>query len=223
MSISLYLGMTESGKSHHVLKRVLPLWKRKVVFDIANCFSGDVVLVDPSDQKLTEIFTKFAAYPAYTIVIRLGRLTDEKTLFNKAVHLACGLGRAIGTKDPNERVQFVCDEADFICSPNFQTWELKHLVNKGRHDNVDGHFICRSPTTISMDIRRNCSKIATFFLNSASTVEFIKNAFKAENARNIERLRKYCRMEWTSNGVVLFFNEKNEIVKEFSRISTENR
>lgn len=212
MTVSVHTGLTESGKSWNVLHRVLPLWEKKVVYDIACCFTGDIVLVDPNDKKLTEIFMKYARISNYTIVIRPSRTTNEEILFNKVVQLACALGRVIGTKDPAKRVQFVCDESDFICSPNYQSRDLKHVVNKGRHDNVDSHFICRNPMRLHTDIRANCSKIVTFALKNAQKIDFFREMFGDDNVKLISNLPKYHRMEANEKGEVSIYDENNRIV-----------
>lgn len=217
MTVSFYSGLTESGKSWHVLKRVLPLWEKKVVYDIACCFTGDVVLVAPDDKKLTEIFVKFARISAYTIVIRPDRNTSEEILFNKSVQLACALGRLLGTKDPAKRIQFICDEADFVCSPHYQSRDLKHIVNKGRHDNVDSHFIARNPARIHTDIRANCTKIVTFAVKNAQKNDFFRDMFGDENVKKIGFLPKYHRMEANEKGEVAIYDENNRIVTGIQR------
>lgn len=221
MSVSCYFGLTESGKSYHVKNHVLPKWARKVVFDIAHCFEGDVVLTAPDDKKLTEIFRKFARISSYTIVIRPSRNCSEEKLFNKSVQLACALGRTIATKSPENRVQFVCDEADFVCSPHYQSRDLKHIVNKGRHDNVDCHFIARNPNRLHTDIRANCTKIVTFFLNNASEIQMFISNFSRGIVAKIAQLPKYWRFEWQDNGSILVFNDKNENQPNFIQNSPE--
>lgn len=221
MTVSVHTGLTESGKSWNVQHRVLPQWEKKVVYDIACCFSGDVVLVDPNDKKLTEIFSKFARISAYTIVIRPSRTTNEEVLFNKSVQLACALGRMLTTKDPAKRVQFICDEADFVCSPHYQSRDLKHVVNKGRHDNVDSHFICRNPMRLHTDIRANCSKIVSFSLKNASKIDFFREMFGDERVKLISNLPKFHRMEANEKGEVFIYDEKNQIVSGIRRNSPE--
>lgn len=223
MTVSVHTGLTESGKSWNVLHRELPKWEKKVVYDIACCFSGDVVLVAPDDKKLHETFVKFAYKAAYTIVIRPSRLTNEEILFNKTVQLACALGRMISSKDGEKRLQFICDEADFVCSPHYQSRDLKHVVNKGRHDNVDSHFICRNPMRLHTDIRANCSKIVTFSLKNAVKIDFFREMFGDENAKKIGLLPKYHRMEADEKGVVRIYDENNRIISGSETKSPDNR
>ncbi len=222
MSVSCYFGLTESGKSWHVKHHVLPKWDRKVIFDIAHCFDGDVVLTNPGDRTFLEIFRRFIGRSAFTIVIRPSRTSSDEALFNKTVHLACSLGRTLGVRvDPAKRIQLVLDEADFVCSSHYQSKELKHLVNKGRHDNVDSHFITRNPNSIHTDIRRNASKIVTFFLNNAMEISIFRSNFSSKFAEKIQHLPKYHRLEWTDNGDIRIFDEKNKVYGNFSRNSPE--
>lgn len=220
MSVSVYFGLTESGKSYHVKNHVLPRWDKKVIFDIAHCFEGDLVVTDPDDRKFFEIFKKFSKNSRYSIVIRPSRSSNDEHLFNKTVELSCALGRMIGKgAEASKRVQFVCDEADFVCSAHYQSFQLKHLVNKGRHDNVDSHFIARNPNQIHTDIRRNSSKIVTFFLNNALEISIFLTNFSRKYAEKIQNLPKYWRLEWVDTGDIAIYNQNNEIIEKFSRNS----
>jgi hypothetical protein len=122
---------------------------------------------------------------------------------------------------PGKRVQMICDEADFVCSPHYQSRDLKHIVNKGRHDNVDSHFICRNPMRLHTDIRANCSKIVTFQLKNAQKIDFFREMFGDENVKKIGFLPKYHRMEANEKGEVSIYDENNRIVSGIQRNSPE--
>ena len=222
MSVSIYLGLTESGKSFHVENHVIPAWKKAVIFDNAHCFKGTIVRTQPTDRDFLEIFKKFSVSSEFRIVIRPGRVGNTETLFNKTVQLALAFGRCMpGRVDPSQRVQMIVDEADFVCSPHYQSADLKHLVNKGRHDNVDSHFIARTPMRIHTDIRVNSSKIVTFRLQNASEIKLFTDNFGYEYTRNIKNLPKYWRFEWKDNGEVGIFDEKNQKREKFPENSQE--
>ena len=219
MTVSCYFGLTESGKSYHVENHVLPLWERKVIFDNALCFKGTHVLVNPSRKSVETVFKALAGFKAYSLVIKPDRASNVEKLFNMTVELSCALGRSLGRGvDSSKRVQLVCDEADFVCSPHYQSAQLKHLVNKGRHDGVDSHFIARNPMRIHTDIRANCTEITTFRLKNAGKSEFFREMFGDGNVRNIGFLKKYCRMYADETGAVSFVNEKNQKVAKISEI-----
>lgn len=222
MSVSCYFGLTESGKSYHVEKHVVPQWDKVVIFDNAHCFNGNSVLNDPSNETLYKTWKKFSVYDRYIIVIRPGRSGDIEALFNKTVQLAIALGRSIHASRtaPERRVQMITDEADFVCSPHYQSKELKHLVNKGRHDNVDAHFIARSPMRIHTDIRVNASKIVTFRLQNASNIQLFTDNFGVEFTKKVKELPKYWRLEWRDNGETTIYDEKNSKNESFLKKKT---
>lgn len=213
MSVSCYFGLTESGKSYHVQNHVIPSWKKIIVFDKAHCFKGNI-FHQPTDETFLKIFRENAGLESFTLVIRPGRVGILEPLFNKTVRLALALGRTIpGRVDPGKRIQMITDEADFVCSSHYQSKELKQLVNMGRHDNVDCHFIARSPARIHTDIRVNSTKIVTFQLQNAANVELFKNSFGGKIAANVQKLPKFWRLEWKDNGETTVYNEKNKEVE----------
>lgn len=227
MAVSCYFGLTESGKSYHVQNHVIPQWSKVVVFDNACCFSGDSILNQPSPKIMFNLWEKYKAREKYRIVIRPGRDGATEVLFNQTVQLAIALGRSMARPgcervEASKRVQMVTDEADFVCSPHYQSKELKHLVNKGRHDNVDSHFIARAPMRLHTDIRLNSSKIVTFRLQNASEIPLFVDNFGREISRRIRELEKYCRLEWNDNGEVKIYNAKNQIDEKFLKNSHEN-
>jgi hypothetical protein len=221
MSVSCYFGLTESGKSYHVQNHVIPQWKKAVIFDNAHCFDGGLILTAPGDLAILNAWKKFSKADTYRIIIRPGRTGSVEALFNKTVQLAIALGRVLGKVDPSQRVQMITDEADFVCSPHYQSLDLKHLVNKGRHDNVDSHFIARAPMRIHNDIRMNSSKIVTFRLQNAADIPLFTDNFGREISRKIRELPKYWRLEWKDNGETSVFNEKNQKDEKFLGISRD--
>lgn len=228
MAVSCYFGLTESGKSYHVENHVIPAWNKVVIFDNASCFSGDFVLVAPNDKDLFSVYLKCRGLEKFRIVIRPDRKTNTVELYNKVIHLAVTLGRFIGLKvkggrvEPNERVQLVTDEADFVCSSHYQSMALKHLVNKGRHDNVDSHFIARVPMQIHTDIRRNATRIVSFALQNAGEIKLFSDNFGRELAGKIRALPKYHRLEWRDNGQVDLFDDKNRAYPNGVDITEKN-
>ena len=219
MSVSFYCGATEQGKNFHVENHVLPNWKRKVIFDPKGDFNAKgYVIQGLTAAKAKAVLLAHARKDAYTIIIRPTRTEDRGVVFNQVVAMACALGRFLGPKAPSsERVQVVCDEADAICSPHYQSAQVQYLVNEGRHDNVDCHFIARSPQRIHPDIRLNSTKIVTFFVNGATSAPIFVEKFTRKIAEKIGKLPKYHRMEWNDTGVVCIFNEKGKIVENLSR------
>lgn len=219
MAVSCYFGLTESGKSYHVQNHVIPLLKKTIVFDNALCFKGETVITDPTNMDLIKLWRKLLNKDRFSIVIRPSRNCDVINLADKVINLALNVGRTaqVGRKEKvpiEDRVNLIIDEADFICSSHFQSKSLKRLVNKGRHDHVDSHFIARIPMRIHGDIRSNATKIVSFFLPNAREIPYFREAFGAEISAKIKELPKYHRLEWTDREGVKLYNEKN---KAYSR------
>lgn len=196
-----------------------------MIFDNAHCFDGSV-FEQPSDAAFFGLYKKFSMMDSYRLVIRPGRSGSPLALFNKTVETAIALGRKAGEGkriDPMERVQMITDEADFVCSPHFQSLPLKHLVNKGRHDNVDSHFIARAPMRIHTDIRVNSSKIVTFRLQNAREIPLFIENFGRDLAGKIRELPKYWRLEWKDNGEVAVYDQNNKKSEKFLGNYRENQ
>lgn len=222
MSVSCTFGMTESGKSFHVMNKVIPNWSRVIVFDPAHCFKDGEVIYQPSDAKIMKLLETLHKRHSYRIIIRPEGRGGRLVLFDKIAELCFTLGDALGKDAKKEdRVQFVVDEADSICNSQNKSEPLHHLVNEARHQNVDCHFISRVPTSIHTDIRRNCSKITCFFLSNASEIPDFKTKFKLHLARKIEELDKYWYLEWKDNGEIILVNDKGQIQQNFSKKSSE--
>ena len=205
--ISAY-GMTQSGKSHHVQETYLKKVDRCIVFDFMKCFKGgDIVTVNGNLAQFKKIFEKYSRKKNFKLIIRPERGADMKLIVDYVVSLACALGRCQCTSyNPDKRVWLVIDEADRVCSSNYQSDRVKYVVNYGRHDNVDSIFIARNPSRVHTDIRGNSTKIITFKLSTALQVTDFVNNFGRENARKILTLPKYHRFEWTDTGEMKIFD-----------------
>lgn len=210
MSVSCYFGLTESGKSYHVQNHVIPSWDKVIIFDRAHCFKGTITRTNPSNKEFLELFRKLRSLEKFSLVVRPSRNGNTEELFNKTVELSLAIGRTFGGRvDASKRIQMVTDEADFVCSPNYQSNQLKLLVNMGRHENVDSHFIARAPQRIHNDIRLNSTKVVTFRLQNSAEIPLFTDNFGRELAKKVRELPKYWRLEWSDNGETRIFDEKN--------------
>lgn len=209
MAIHGHFGFTQSGKSKSVEKK-LSRFDKVIVYDDASCFMMGDIFDDPSPDKVFEIFQKYKYKKTYSIIIRPSRSSDKQVLSDRAINLASALGRMIDAKKETN-VQLVIDEADFVCSSNFQSDALKFIVNKGRHDHVDTHVIARNPNRIHTDIRANCSSITSFRLTNATAIPFFVSNFGRENCVLIQKLPQYWRLEWNDTGKITIFDQNNKI------------
>lgn len=215
MAISLFYGMTESGKSY-LAKKSIENFSRSIIFDYASCFEGELVTSDFSTDGMVKIFSKFKDKTKFRIVFRPDRGVDDVGGFNKMVHLALALGRLAKKRGDQERLIFLVDEADMICRPSYQSRELKELVNVGRHDNVDSWFIARMPQRLHTDIRGNASKVFCFRLYDESAIGFIRGAIGNKAAEKIKTLLKYSFLAWKDTGEVFIYDQNQKQIESWS-------
>lgn len=224
MSVSSYFGATESGKSYHVQSHVIPTWDKVIVFDPAHCFKNGDIFEGPTNSDFSKIFFKCLNSDKFRIIIRPVGRGSRLVTFNKTCELAFTLGEELEKGlARDKRIQLVVDEADSICSSQFKSEPLHHLINEARHDNVDSHFIARLPQRIHTDIRANSSKVVTFRIQGAEEVPFLVQTFTRDVTRKIKDLPQYWRLEWTDNDKSVVFDEKNKINEKFLGISQEKR
>lgn len=209
MAVTLVLGMTESGKSYYVEKNIFQTKEKAIVFDNAHCFTG-THLSTLDYTSAVKIFETVKSGP-FKLVYRPSRYEDPIKSFDNVISLASALGRSIGERvDPEKRLTMICDEADFVCSATVQSAKLKYLVNKGRHDNVDSVFIARDPHKIHTDIRRNASKVVTFFNPLATSTPFFFENFGKELCQKIAKLPKYHYLMWDDTFKVTIHDQRGK-------------
>lgn len=212
MAITTVFGMTESGKSWLTENKIIKPRDKKIVFDYAHCFSSGEKIAFKDNAQFLKVFKYYSKRDRFYFVHRPPKnSTPEQDLirFNKISLLARKLGESIGKRvEPDKRILLVIDEADMICSSHFQSRELKQLVNKGRHDNVDALFIARNPNRLHTDIRANASTVITFNLSNAKAIPFFRQNFSKENLKRIPTLPKYHYFVWKDNGEQFFVDHK---------------
>lgn len=215
MAVSIFYGMTESGKSF-LAKKSIEQFSRSIIFDYVGCFDGDLVTSDFSINGMLSIFNRFKDKKRFRIVFRPDRATNEVVAFNKCAWLALMLGRQAKKRGDTDRLIFLVDEADMICSPSYQTRELKELVNVGRHDNVDSWFIARMPQRLHTDIRGNASGVYCFRLYDESALGFLRGAIGKKAAEKIKSLQKYSFLAWRDTGEVVIYDKNQKKIESWS-------
>lgn len=209
MSSYLYTGTSGFGKSYYVENYVLPNFKKIVVFDPTGSFKGDAILYDPTDEIIKKTFHRFRTSGSFKIVIRTSYKGSDKLYFHKALNLAVALGRVIpGLVDEPNRVQLIIDESSTsgIMDEGYFPPEIESLICKGRHVNVDSHWISQNPRSVHVRLREMVIKVVTFFLNSGDAPIF-KQKFK-RCSDFIPKLPKHYRMEWDLKTGISFFDDK---------------
>lgn len=215
MAVLNVYGMTQSGKSWHVANRLISNVERVLVFDPPRSedFNNFDHITLNNSRDVLKVFRKYSTRKKYKIVLRLpNRDADARLLCDRLISLACALGRVHGPYNEKKRVWLVIDEADDVCNSNYQSKRVQHVVNKGRHDNVDSIFIARIPQRVHTDIRFNASKIVSFQL--ANLPKDFRDNFGAD-AKRIRSLGFRHRFEWDNTGQMHIFNEKNKIIWSF--------
>lgn len=218
MAVKTVYGMTQSGKTYHTNEAYIKPAQRVLVFDppASRDFDNyDKLRLNNADDVM-KAFKKYSKKSSYKIVVRPDRNPTEKLVCDRLITLACALGRTLGRYNEENRVLLVVDEADVICSSHSQSSRVQHVVNKGRHDNVDSIFIARIPQRLHTDIRFNSSEIICFQLPNIPK-DFKDNFGK--DALRIKKLGFRHRFEWDYTGKMAVFNEKGKQIWSYSNDS----
>lgn len=213
MAVFSVWGATEMGKSYFVNNKLLKEYKKSIIVDPHHSFSDGKIYESPNDATIEKIFDEFHSKDSYRIILRAARRQSMESLFNKAVSLSSALGRVVKSK--GERVVLVIDESGEICSPHYCPDSLQFLVTQGRHDAVDSIFITQDPYLVHGLIRKQSTKVFSFFINGASSMDEYKKKFK-EHSSKIEKLPKYHYATWQSNGLVCLVDQKGKIYAKFN-------
>lgn len=206
MAVSLYFGMTQSGKSYRAHEEAKTK-KRVVVFDYTGkCFEdfGDAHYLYLGQKDLSRdiqfVFDKHVKKQGgFKIVVRPTRHIDDIKAFDATCALAVALGRSKPKGDEN--LVFIIDEADMICTATVQSRQLKLVINKGRHDGVDTWAISRIPQRLHSDIRANASRLVCFKLSEHLALSAIgRITGGGETLSEISKLAQYSYLDWNVTG-----------------------
>lgn len=220
MAVSLYFGMTQSGKSYRAHEEAKTK-KRVVVFDYAHCFLGGIIINDFSAKSIGKVFDTFHNKNEYCIIMRPTRNDDDV----KAFDVACALATALGRSKPKgeENLVFIIDEADMICTATVQSRQLKLVINKGRHDGVDTWAISRIPQRLHSDIRANASRLVCFKLSEHLALSAIgRITGGGETLKAISGLEQYSYIDWNVTGNWEIKNANGKTTRKFSYAKTRN-
>lgn len=215
MAVSIFYGMTESGKTFLAEKMIVKS-SRSIIFDFTGKIkSKGLIVTDFSVDSIFNIFKKFKDQKSFSIVFRPYGV-DLENRFNKVACLALVLGRQAVKRGEQDRLIFLTDEADFICSAQYQSKELKTVVNVGRHDGVDSWFIARMPQRLHTDARGNASRVFCFKLTDDSALGYIKKAIGKKASERIRTLEQYSFLLWKDNGEHFIFNKDEKLIESWS-------
>lgn len=217
MAVSLFYGMTESGKTF-LAKKTIERFNRSVIFDFTGKIEtpGCFITGDFSTAGMMKTFSKFKDSKKFSIVFRPGRVANAEPYFNKVAIFTLTLGRQALKRGEDDRLKFLVDEADFICSPQYQSQELKEVVNVGRHDLVDSWFIARMPQRLHTDARGNATTIYCFRLTDDSALGYIKKAVGRKAAEKVRTLPQYSFLCWKDTGENHIFDKNQKLIESWS-------
>lgn len=214
MAVKCFFGLTRSGKSYLAAQK-LKAFRRSIVFDFIPCFdiAGAFVVYDFSPENIRDIFRKFEKKDNYCIIFRPNKERDLKEQHSWVARTALKLGEAATLRGVKEHLVFLTDEADMVCSPNFQSIDLMNVVNWGRHHGVDSWFISRLMQRIHVDIRANASEFFIFRLMEENALKYIGNIAGKGVANEVKNLREYYHMVIKDDGSIKKIDPKGKEVK----------
>lgn len=211
MSVSLYLGKTESGKS---FKANLESYKYKkvAIYDNTHCFTDGEIITDFSPDNFARIFKKYALKDSFRLIFRAPFVMNEREGAEMVARLLySGFGmfwkqRNVDFSKMENRLDFLVDEADKVSSLKM-SGPFYLLVTKGRHFGIDTHAISQGPGKIPSYYKENASEVFCFSLRPH---EFIVETFGRAMAFKIQTLPKYHYAYFKDTGDIKLFNEKGK-------------
>lgn len=207
--------MTQSGKTT-LAEKMLAKIERVIVYDYTGKINpkGAFIVLDFRVGSLLKIFNKFKDQKNFKIVFRPRGLAIEEN-FNKVACLALALGKQAVKRGDIDRLVLLIDEGDFVCTPQYQSPELKTVINVGRHDGVDTWVIARMPQRLHTDIRGNASSVFCFKLTDDSALGYIKKAVGKTAAEKIRTLEQYSFLTWKDNGDHMIFDKDLKLTESW--------
>lgn len=217
MAVSLFYGMTQSGKTFLATKIIAKI-NRSIIFDFTGKINipGAFIVGDFSPDGMLKLFRKYKDSNKFCIIFRPGRIADVKIPFNKVAMFSLALGRQAVKRGDDDRLKLLIDEADFVCSPQYQSNELKELINVGRHDGVDSLLIARMPQRLHTDARGNASTVFCFKLTDDSALGYVRSAIGKQAAEKIRTLEQYSFLVWKDTGQVFIYDKSEKQIESWS-------
>lgn len=215
MAVSLFYGMTQSGKTS-LAKKMIAQVKRAIIFDFTGTIDvkNGVILEQFDTDYLLSIFMKHRDLKSFKLIFR-PRGIDVETRFNRIALLALALGKKAVQRGDTDRLVYLIDEADFVCTPTYQSKELKTLINVGRHDGVDSWLIARMPQRLHTDARGNASTVFCFKLVDDSAVSYIRKSIGKTGAEKLRTLEQYSFLAWKDNGDHMIVDKNAKIIESW--------
>lgn len=219
MAVIAVIGATKSGKSKLVETKIIPLYKRALVFDVVNCFRSLPVRISMDSKYGLENVALDKAYEIalrnpdfFKIALVPGENTDYRKAFDKVVTSACFMGKAFASVD--DPLLVVCDEAGILCSNKFQSAKIQKITARGRHWHIDSVFIAQRPQMLHGDIKDNATIVHIFRLTTAFQNEFIVGLVGKDIAKEIKSLPQYHYVTWYDTDLITFTDENGRIYKK---------
>lgn len=214
MSVVLYLGKTESGKSFKANQVTKESYRKVILYDNARCFNDGEIITNFSPKNFANIFKKYVNADSYRLIFRAPLGMNEREGAERVANLIYnGFGRywVENKKMPSDRLCFLVDEADKISSIKIGS-PFYLLVTKGRHYAIDTHAISQGPGKIPLYYRENASECYFFKMKSHP---FIEENLERDQVDLIRTLKQYHCVHWKDNGDVKLLNEKSKVVKSW--------
>lgn len=213
MSVVLYLGKTESGKSFKANEVTKKDYKKVILYDNARCFNDGIIINDFSAKNFAAIFKKYILADSFRLIFRAPLGMNEREGAERVASLIYnGFGRYwVANNLKTERLCFLVDEADKVSSLKIGS-PFYLLVTKGRHYFIDTHAISQGPGKIPLYYRENASEVYFFKMKSHP---FINENLENDQVDLIRTLEKYHCIHWKDNGDVNLLNPKGKVLKKW--------
>lgn len=217
MSVVLYFGKTESGKSYKANQVVNQNYKKIVIYDNARCFNDGIIISDFSSKNLVNVFKKYVLAKEFKLIFRAPLDMNEREGAEIVANLIYnGFGKYWLSKNivplPNDRICFVVDEADKVSSIKKNS-PFYLLVTKGRHYGIDTHAISQGAGAMPYYFKENASEVYFFRMKNHS---FISENLEPDQVEILRTIKEQNCIHWKDNGDVKLLDKKNKVVKSWN-------
>lgn len=213
MSVSLFIGKTQSGKSH-LAEKLSKQRKKVVIYDNARCFNDGIIVDDFSPENFKKIFLKYINAESFRLIFRAPLKMNEKEGAERVAHLFySGFGHYWKERNyKGENILFLVDEADKVSSEKKNS-PFYLMVTKGRHFFIDTWAMSQGPGKIPLYYRENANEL---FIFKSIPHQFFKENLEKEQIDEIRFLGKWHFLHWLDSGHAEIKNEKGKTLKKWS-------
>jgi len=178
--IRLYIGQRGSGKSFAVRHHTEP-YKRIIYFDTLGYeYRNGVIFY--RIEALIEFWLKHYR-ENFRLIYRPINISED---FNQIADLVWRAGN----------LAFVIEEIDLFASSNYVTSELRNIIQRGRHRDIDVFATSQRPRCFSRILTSQAKEMFIFSTKEPADLKYFSHYLGESAAEQIKNLEKYHCLHW---------------------------